>query len=195
MLWRIDMKRRVVICFADTLLMFINSLIEKLSRRRGPECQLSCKAVGTDPKIDARIFGSAADSNSFNLSSKVSSYSIFPPCPKTTTPPALKLRHTRKTLIPLRPKWPVCINFSLHSNSRCPFKLLCSCLGGPVNDFSVRLSRPNKQFLLHQRIHRFKNKILECLLILFLIFVYVGQFLPCILKDLVKDLLTGIQYF
>jgi hypothetical protein len=149
MLWRIDMKRRVVMCFADALLMFINSLIEKLSRRRGPEYQLSCKVVGTDPKIDARIFGSAADSNSFSLSSKVSSYSIFPPCPKTTTPPALKVRRTRKTLVPIRPKWPVCINFSLHSNSRCLFKLLCSCLGCPVNDFSVRLSRPNKQFLLH----------------------------------------------
>src|ERR1700729_714344 len=81
--------------------MFINSLrdlIKKLSRRGSPECQLSCRLVGTDPKIDARIFGRAADSKSFSLSSKVLSYSIFPPCPKTTTPPSLKVRPPRKRL-------------------------------------------------------------------------------------------------
>src|SRR5277367_5792694 len=122
--------------------MFINSLrdlIKKLSRRGSPECQLSCKLLGTDPKIDARIFGSAADSKSFSLSSKVLSYSIFPPCPKTTTPPSLKVRPPQKRLVPLGPKWPVCVNFSLHSNSRSLLKLLCSCLGCPVNDFSIRL--------------------------------------------------------
>src|SRR5277367_76217 len=63
----------------------------------------------------------------------------------------------KKRLVPLCPKWPVCVDFSLNRNSRSLLELLCSCLGCPVNDFSVRLSRTNKQFLFHQRIHRLKN--------------------------------------
>src|SRR5271156_911996 len=108
-------------------------LIKKLSRRGCPERQLSCKLIQTYPKIDARIFGSAADSKSFSLSSKVSSYSIFPPYPKTTTPPALKVRPSipKNGPVPLCPKWPICIDFSLHRNSRRLLELLCSCLGCP----------------------------------------------------------------
>jgi hypothetical protein len=57
------------------------------------------EANSKDPKIEARILGSELDSNNLSRSSSVLSYSIFPPCPRTMSPPALPSELLSKSLV------------------------------------------------------------------------------------------------